>query len=90
MIIIFNFSYVIGRSSRHLAHSTSAKRSDSAIGSYTSFTADGNGQLSVNDLIYPLFVMEGEGKKLRSTPCQVLPLFLDLLLREVQAVFELY
>jgi len=34
-------------------------------------------QLSVNDLIYP-FVMEGE-EKLRSTPCQVLPLFLGFI-----------
>lgn len=47
-------------------------------------------QLSVNDLIYPLFVMEGEGEKVEidSMPgCYRYSL--DLLLREVQAVFEL-
>ncbi len=47
-------------------------------------------QLSVNDLIYPLFVMAGEGEKVKigSMPgCYRYSL--DLLLREVQAVFEL-
>lgn len=47
-------------------------------------------QLSVNDLIYPLFVMAGEGEKVEigSMPgCYRYSL--DLLLREVQAVFEL-
>jgi len=47
-------------------------------------------QLSVNDLIYPLFVVEGEREKveINSMPgCYRYSL--DLLLKEVQAVFEL-
>jgi len=47
-------------------------------------------QLSVNDLIYPLFVMEGKGQKVEVTSMPGCYRYsLDLLLEEVAAAFEL-
>ncbi len=47
-------------------------------------------QLSVNDLIYPLFVVEGKGQKVEVTSMPGCYRYsLDLLLKEVAAAFEL-
>jgi porphobilinogen synthase len=50
----------------------------------------GETQLSVNDLIYPLFVMEGEGQKVEVASMPGCYRYsLDLLLKEVAEAFEL-